>query len=474
MNVHDLLEAFQCVDSEFLEEAAARAQSAPPKTVRQIAASLLEKKEDNMSNNKLWQGLMGAAAMVAVFSIMAAGVAAVKPDSGMAAKQPEDSVLTDMSESAEMTDTADTTAADSAEEAETTTETTGLQLPSDEFVEETLPPKKEEPPIPEEVLAHYAYSNAVSNLQFEIVSEGVEYPEIIELGEPNEKIHIQLKTYLLYDEWYDCRLDQTVDARIVLMQNGEILPFALRENGEFALWQDMTASLNGDVFVADLWLVPSHREEYSQLNVTVVFNPDYHDDWTIVKVSNKYQTVTLHTAAPVQEDSTELPYAVASAEDYVDFPAQLLGYRTSSWDGIGMGRIMDYNANVPNRHSVSYSFEHSARRDAFYVKLHRNTEEILETYSDNPEVMASCLEMKGMYVLLLCDGKPFGAFDGKNVLYIDVPTAEKTLNYRVTLDDSVTDGVHNFTVIAFGIWEQPYQNYIDSHSYQTNNWLEIE
>lgn len=311
----------------------------------------------------------------------------------------------------------------------------------------------------------------MSNMQFYIVSEGEERAEIIELGEPDEKIHIQLKTFLAYDEWYDYRLDKTVDARIVLMQNGEIVPFALRENGDFALWQDMTASLNGDVLVADLWLVPSHREAYSQLNVTVVFNPEYYDGWNLLKFSNKCRTVTLHTAAPVQEDIAELPYAVASAEDYVDFPAQI---RTQIWDGIGMGRIMDYNANVESRYAVNYYRDHSANRDAFYVKLHRNTEKVMENYAEKPEVVAECREMKGMYVMLLCDGKPFRAFDGKDVLYIDVPTAEKTLNYRVTLDDSVTDGIHNFTAIAFGIWDQPYQDYIDSYFYQIDNWLEIE
>lgn len=122
MNEHDLLEAFQCVDPEFLEEAAARVQSAPPKkTTRQVAASLLEKKDDDMSDNKLWQGLMGAAAMIAVCSIMAVGVATVMPNSEMTATQPVDSAVTEIS--ADMTDT------EAAEEAETTTETTDLQPP---------------------------------------------------------------------------------------------------------------------------------------------------------------------------------------------------------------------------------------------------------------------------------------------------------------------------------------------------------
>ena len=50
-----------------------------------------------------------------------------------------------------------------------------------------------------------------------------------------------------------------------------------------------------------------------------------------------------------------------------------------------------------------------------------------------------------MYALLLCDGKLVGLANGKDTVLFDFDPA-KTLNYKLNLDPSITDGEHSFCV----------------------------
>lgn len=461
MNAHDLLEAFQAVDAQFLEETAVREQRVSQKTLRQNAAVMWEKKEANMRHNKLWQGLMGAAAVIAVFSIAAAGVAAIRPNSDMVADQPEETDTTGLT---------DTTASD---ETETTTETTDLQLPSEEFVEVTAAPTVEEPENTEEEQSYMEIYYSSSSTKLSISGAGTLPWETVELGEAGEKMQFE---FVLKKLLYSGDDFEQVNTRVVVVQDGALIPFAFSEDGEPALWQDVGVSAS--YFVenkVDIWLTPNHQNEYSLLSVVAIMDPD--PEWLgtgqFIGKENVYVADTvLHTDTPTA-DSAETPYALASAEDYIDFPEALRGNRVSSsitgFDGISVGRRMDYQANWENRYAIRSNWHNQAAalgRDEVYLKLHLHADALADHSLPAGDGTEYQPVLEGIYILVLCDGKPMQAFDGKSVLYIDTPDDTNTLNYQLPIDETITDGDHYFTAVAIGKWQNPLER--SDHVYYLN------
>lgn len=452
MNAHDLLAAFQAVDPAFLDEAAAREHGIPKQTVRQSAASIWEKKEVNMSNNKLWQGLMGAAAAVAVFSIAAAGFAAVKPNSNLVADHPAESAGTDA-----LTDPA------AFDETETTTKTTDLQLPSDDFFEVTEPSQEYTPEWYDwQSQIEFYYKSDLAHIS--IYEEHSAPWEPLKLNEAGENMHILLTLRRIQS--LESGADH-IKCRIVLMQDGELMPFSFEEDGAPAIWQDTEIPV--DYFAEttlDIWLTPKHQSEYSLLNAVVICDPEpgaqVDADHFWGKGNVYFADVVLHTDTPEQSDETDLPYAFASAEDYTAFPEALRTdfYAYNTWDGIGIGRRMDYQANWPNRYAIRSNAHNEATvlsRDEVYLKLHLHGDVFEEVALPRGDGTSYQPVLDGIYLMVLCDGKPISAFDGKSVLYIDTPDGTDTLNYRISIDDSVTDGAHYFAAIAWGKWHNPLE-----------------
>ena len=133
--------------------------------------------------------------------------------------------------------------------------------------------------------------------------------------------------------------------------------------------------------------------------------------------------------------------AVASADDYIDFPEDLY---INGCTGIGIGQKQSYGSDAgPSKYSIRhYWYEEPPKigRDEIYLKAHFDPRETFGTEDDQYTMS------KTAYALLLCDNKPMGLAGGKDVVYFDTDTS-KTLNFMLTLDDSIPDGVHEFSVV---------------------------
>jgi len=452
MNEHDLLNAFQNVDPAFLEECeqmkAAAEQTAQQKQSPEAVRAI------TMKQNTLWNRLTGAAAVIAVFSIAAAGFAAIRPNRGAVANQPAETAMTETGETTPAAENAASTAPaeDSAQDIPATT-VTALPLPSDEFVEETVPQEKLLSLNDEDAFSH-SYSCGLKKTN-------TPYSDYYELDAAGtlESFYLSLRTEILFHSSNKEALSGTLPARVVMIQDGEYLPFALNETDTPALWQDITISI-GKINLKTVWLTPEHRNEYSRLAAVVTLNPEYNpadapadrpDAMDILSRTEMLGICMLH-AADVPGTVHEEQYPAAS--DYIDFPE--ISLNNSLFEGMEVGRKMDYEANIPNKYEIytnSWDGSTVLPRDELYLKMH---------IKQDTSLYSSWLLMDGAYVNVLCDGKPAKVFDGRYQLLIDTPDPAKTLNYHLTPDDSVPEGLHRFSPVMIGRWNQPRP---DSHGF---------
>lgn len=275
----------------------------------------------------------------------------------------------------------------------------------------------------------------------------------------------------------------TVKMQVMLVQDGELLPVALSENGETALVQEYDAEVHKvyldrqddgvsyvsrewdtDPTVIRLWFTPTHYSEYSILHAVVVYYTDDMFDTDnelsfgcLVSYSNVQTAfVPVHTDTVVPR--TDVQYAVASAEDFVDVPAGI----TLRENGCCVNKMMDYSANVPNKYSVFGEMQQhqvTLNRDEMYARLHYSVSDNAYRYyvQNENKIYAKCV-LDRMCVLLICDGKPMNWFDGKATLYLDKPASDKTLSYHLSVDDSLKSGEHLITAIALADWHDAFDS----------------
>ncbi|MCQ2407352.1 MAG: hypothetical protein MJ065_02335 [Oscillospiraceae bacterium] len=242
--------------------------------------------------------------------------------------------------------------------------------------------------------------------------------------------------------------DGTITERIVLMQDGEVIPFALTKNGKPEEYHDFTLQSKQQAGIPELkskltqeiWLMPKHDYEYSRLYcLYFCYSPDD------IVIGADSASVSLH-CTDAQPAESEPSCATASYEtDYVDYPADARDYGSLS-HGVGIGKYLDYQKNIPHRYEIdNLSFFASAfRRDTLYARMHL-PESPDSRYRNAREVTDD------VYLTVLCDGKPCKAFDGKDSLRIAMPPADKSLCYPLTLEEAViSDGWHHLVIFALG------------------------
>lgn len=487
MNENELFRAFQEIDPEILKETE---KNLPAQIVyeqencdmpRRIR---MQHEESRIAGSRHFHLLTGAAAVLAVCSIGYFTLTALHSDGTLTAHQPADSAA------ATTVIEADSGAAETMQQTAHTPDATApyamATLPPEDFVEITETTTAEiisEPEYDPDGKSYYmTYENGDQLIAY-LSATGMDMTQTLELPEDDRKIRLDLTT-----AWQSMSSRDTVQSRIYLMQDGEYLPFSLKRDEEPALSQVIQTPVTHLEpyqdenriyrFVSermrskktDLWLTPKKDSRYSMLTAVIVF---FHSDES--SGTENYYNVSYASIALYNENGTTvsrspvagemLPvdaqsYAVAAAEDYIDFPEAFMN-SNQQFEGLGIGRKMNYEENRKNRYVIDADNREYTEdgppvisRDELYCKMHYNYE---RHYWENEEAGSSMqLIMDGMFLTVLCDGVPLNCFDGKNVLRIDTPTGDKTLNKLISLDDSIENGVHSFVIIAVPDWRRPY------------------
>lgn len=224
MNKYELFRAFQDISPELIEDAERMTVQKPEYLTdkREKTPLFMRKYEEVImsKHNKMFRMLTGAAAVVAMCSIGIAGYFAIRPN---IAEQP-DSAATNLADVTVLTTAAET----DLTSAVTTTETAML-LPSDEFIEETLPPQAE---LDE---AQQNQADEEEDDRFDDVgfSYGGGFLQNSSLSRSETKavndkqMSLDLSLYLRAS---GKQSPHYVPTTIILMQDGKILPFSLEKN----------------------------------------------------------------------------------------------------------------------------------------------------------------------------------------------------------------------------------------------------
>ncbi|MBQ5337805.1 MAG: hypothetical protein J6Z40_01400 [Oscillospiraceae bacterium] len=543
MNKYELFRAFQDISPDLIEEAERLTVSNSEyetESAKKHCIFLRTHEEEIMGkHSKLFRTLTGAAAVFAVCSIAAAGYFAIRP---------------------QMADQADDTASQIAElpagiSNETNSESTTTELtttaapdiPSD-FVEETIPPKNET-----ENASVHASGEEKAFAEGEYVTYGAWFVSPDEGTPANEPIKVVngKKTSLDLNIMlvnFDKQMNGKIPTSIVLVQDGEVIPFSFDQNGtpeiehsfdmdipetQYSNILNLSVNAKGDrlnkiverlsgidgvqnierhIYPSDtnlaelyvtlssdlitnnenlyaelyekiekiyginqirrepvsvmhsddgsteyvtglypstmetIWFTPHCRSEYSTLYAAITFyykNTNYDGDGNMMSTA----CIPLQCSNPDTDSDFASVCTVASAEDYIDFPE---GIYISGCAGIGIGTKQSYGSDAgPHKYLIQHDWYDEPERigrDEIYLKAHFDPRETFGPDGDQFTMP------KNAYALLLCDNKPMGLADGKDVVYLDIDTS-KTLNFKLTVDDSIPDGVHDFSVVIVSAYE---------------------
>lgn len=253
-------------------------------------------------------------------------------------------------------------------------------------------------------------------------------------------------------------------ARIVVMQDGQAIPFALSEDGETALWQDTTAQVgfeDGRAAITDteIWLTPMTAYRCTTISVLITYEPELLIDTD----HNYFYHMQLVVKNPNPEDAPGC--LLASDQDFVDYPdgtAHKVIIEGSNYPptdiavtkgdqgfGVDIGSPINY-AEIPwldnGDGTGCYHLKEENRpeaysRDALYLRANADliSEAQVRGYGST-----------NLFAVVLCDGKPVGALNGENAVWFDKTDGSKTLNYKLTLGDSISDGPHLFSAVLIG------------------------
>lgn len=548
MNKYDLFQAFQGIDRELIDEADRLTVKQPVYQDTDAANAPIfqdAQKEVFMGKHgKLFRTMTGIAAAVAICSIGIAGYFAIHPK---VSDQP-DSVASAIPDSSE---TGERTALTASETGSVTTHTETNPLP-DDFEEETAPPQDdtEENPVDwsndERMFDdnNFAYGAGFVNGDPDL-SEVINKPVDAENG---KKMSLDLS--ILYEMGGNETATQ-IPATVVLMQDGEIIPFALTENGKTETSQTveldipankytnvltlylmnglsdrsiektigllseldgitvirqreesdpnwtqkyLDVTLTSDLLTNDadlyaeiydkisatsgiqsikrnperevwdtnnatlqkIWFTPHCRTNYSTLTAAVT----YHTPKKRFPVSGNTTASTyvqLHCENP--DESSELSAAcyIAADDDYIEYPEAVRGANLSGATGIAIGKCQNYDFDAgPNKYAIknnAWSHADPINRNEIYLKAHFDENNIIG------EILPG-----HYYALVLCDGKPVGLANGKDAVLFEARN-ESTLNLKLTLDDSIADGQHSFSVFLADVSAQPADENADRKYY---------
>lgn len=548
MNKYDLFQAFQGIDRELIDEADRLTVKQPVYQDTDAANAPIFQdapKEVFMGKHgKLFRTMTGIAAAVAICSIGIAGYFAIHPK---VSDQP-DSVASAIPDSSE---TGERTALTASETGSVTTHTETNPLP-DDFEEETAPPQDDTEENPVDWLNdertfgdnNFAYGAGFVNGDPDL-SEVINKPVDAENG---KKMSLDLS--ILYEMGGNETATQ-IPATVVLMQDGEIIPFALTENGRTETSQTveldipankytnvltlylmnglsdrsiektigllseldgitvirqreesdpnwtqkyLDVTLTSDLLTNDadlyaeiydkisatsgiqsikrnperevwdtnnatlqkIWFTPHCRTNYSTLTAAVT----YHTPKKRFPVSGNTTASTyvqLHCEKP--DESSELSAAcyIAADDDYIEYPEAVRGANFSGATGIAIGKCQNYGFDAgPNKYAIksnAWSHADPINRNEIYLKAHFDENNIIG------EILPG-----HYYALVLCDGKPVGLANGKDTVLFEARN-ESTLNLKLTLDDSIADGQHSFSVFLADVSAQPADENADRKYY---------
>lgn len=491
--------------------------------------------EDFMGKHgKTFRTMTGIAAAVAICSIGVAGYFAIHPK---VAEQPDSGA----SAVAEVTDITKQTVLSHAESTVTTSQTVTGPL-SEDFEEETAPPQNdtEESSVDwselDQTFADNNFGYGAGFVKSSDLTETIVKPVDAENG---KKMSLNLS--ILYEmSGTDTAIQ--IPATVVLMQDGEIIPFALAENGKTETSQTveieipenrytnvltlilmdglsdrsiektiglvsevdgvtvikqreesesdwtqkyLDVTLTSDLLTNDkdlyaeiydklsaisgiqsikrnserevwdtnnatlrkIWFTPHCRTNYSTLTAAVTYHKSPARFPGIGPTTASTQ-VQLYCEKPDESADSSAAYYTASADDYIEYPEAVRGANIAGASGIAIGKCQNYSfdagANKYRINNSSWSQALPLNRNELYLKAH---------FDDKNNIMGDVYP-KNYYALVLCDGKPVGLANGKDAVLFEARN-ESTLNLKLTLNDSIADGQHSFSVILADASMQP-------------------
>lgn len=235
-------------------------------------------------------------------------------------------------------------------------------------------------------------------------------------GTPMEFI---LSTKVFADKDY---LDpnEAVKMRIMLFQDGALLPHSLTNNGEYTLFSDVEVMPDGyKETLFPIYFTPYCYYEYSAVTVMCECRPDYVPIPEIKPHETGGYSKVIKTPANEQVPST---VSISYAADYVDIPEYLVG-SNGGVTGVGIGAEM-----IKSR--------------TYHVEDRLGMHERLSLDADEVYLKVNYASDWTMYAFVLCDGYPIKAFDGNYALVFDCEKGTKTLNQKIDLPPDISNGVH--------------------------------
>ncbi len=213
--------------------------------------------------------------------------------------------------------------------------------------------------------------------------------------------------------------------------------YAISEIEKVERVEERSSSQESNDTTQTVWFTPHCRSNNSCLSTAVIYhyaNAQY--------PAQGYLCFNVRTRLYCPEPDTECDssayYQVAADDDYIDFPEAMMDENFTGSNGIAVGACQNYSFDAgPNKYSIGNpigNYAETLNRNEIYLKTHLDRQTIENFHM--PEKM---------YALLLCDGKPVGLANGKDSVLFDFDPA-KTLNYKLNLDPSITDGEHSFCV----------------------------
>ena len=457
MNNRDLLNAFQYIDECYVREARQREDE-----------PFRDTQEDFIMKNTVTRRMIACAAAVAVCSIAAVSVIAIRQRKSLVADSPESAAMI-VQNGAETTqphsDALTAVQSTAKDTAQTTMETTVSALPIyDDIAIVTEPAVTEEPEVPvyqivlfNRVMAIYAPEDHIENA--DSLKDTV--PLFSDEQSPAMERYCRLQDHTyLYDgtepvKWnihgilnvsqssenpipfYDL---SSIKMRIMLVENGEFLPFSTSNGEKDVLYADFDFPMNsGDPGSAVISFHPKGTADLESVSVVCTPAPEILLDQRYYPlVPNFYLPGSIRVAHP-SGDQTISAYT-AQDSDYLAFPddvrheAEVLhngDMRYNSSFGVGIGKKMDYDSGDSERLQIlaGYNLNYPAelKRDEVYLKV--NADDAAELHR----------------VMVLCDSKPL-RIQGKDSIAFDCLNGSRTLNYRLDLSD-IPDGTHYFEVL---------------------------
>lgn len=225
----------------------------------------------------------------------------------------------------------------------------------------------------------------------------------------------------VYD-YEGCTLDleKPVKMRLMLIQDGALLPHSLTDNGECSLFSDIEImpSKDEDTYFP-IYFTPYCYYEYSAVTVVCQYRPGN------VPITGTMVNETLHYSKVIKTPANEQALSavsVSSAADYVDIPEGLVG-NENGVVGAAIGADMAKNHSYHVFDNLGMNDRLSLAADEIYLKV-------------------NYASFETMYAFVLCDGYPIKAFDGNYALAFDCEKGTKTLNRRIDLPPDINDGIH--------------------------------